>query len=97
MVTGLGRSYFFAVRIAKRSKNTKKNFGIEIFLSQPIFVVLGRELLPKFSNMTKIFSNSNDGLPALAPWALDGSPTLAPSALTGLHALPPPLALAFKI
>ena len=60
-------------------------------------MVLGRELLPKFSNVTKIFSNSIDGLPALAPSALDGSPTLAPSALDGLPALPPPLALAFKI
>ena len=76
----------------------EKKIGIETLFLQPIFVFLGRELLPKFSIVTKIVSNSIDGLPALAPSALDGSPTLAPSALDSLPALPPPpLALAFKI
>ena len=56
MVMGLGWPYFVTVRIAKMSKNTKKNFGIETLFSQPIFMVLGRELLPKFSIVTKIFS-----------------------------------------
>ena len=37
-------------------KYEKKNFGIETLFSQPIFMVLGRELLPKFSIVTKIFS-----------------------------------------
>ena len=46
----------------------EKKIGIESLYPQPIFVVLGRELLPKLSIVTKIFSF--DGLPALAPSAL---------------------------
>ena len=38
-------------------KNQKKIFSNEILFSQPIFVALGRELLAKFSIVTKIFKN----------------------------------------
>ena len=60
------------------SKNTKKKFGNETLFSQPIFMVLGRELLPKFSIVTKIFSIFFDGIPAFAPMgARDGHGTRA--------------------
>ena len=78
---------FFRGSNSKKVLKHGKKFGIETLFPQPIFVVFGRELLPKFSIMTEIFSNYFDGLPAFAPSALvlHGFPAFAL------------LALAFKI
>ena len=55
---------FFRGSNSKKVLKHEKKIGIETLFPQPIFVVLGRELLPKFSIMTKIFLNYFDGLPA---------------------------------
>ena len=61
---------FFPGSNSEKVIKLRKKIGIETLFSQPNFMVLGRELLPKFSIVTKIFSNYLKGIPALGPWAL---------------------------